>query len=137
MRFSIVDLLINIACFVWKVNNIFNIKRSWSKLISSTRSIALSLSLGKTPLLDLFRAQRVNLFAEIKKNSSLQYWVSRFIGGKYLSFTLGVKVKGAPVEPNLNTKKFFKGLFACPISPRVFISLKGYPGYEKYLHTTA
>jgi hypothetical protein len=36
-RLSTVDLLINVACFVMEVNNIFNIKSSRSKLVSTTR----------------------------------------------------------------------------------------------------
>jgi hypothetical protein len=32
-RLSTVDQLIKVACFVKKVNNIFNIKRNWSKLV--------------------------------------------------------------------------------------------------------
>jgi len=43
-RLSTVYLLIKVACFVKLVNNIFNIKRSWSKLISTRRSTVLNLS---------------------------------------------------------------------------------------------
>jgi hypothetical protein len=44
-RLSTVDLLIKIGCFVKRYINIFNIKRSWSKLASTRRSIVLSLPL--------------------------------------------------------------------------------------------
>jgi hypothetical protein len=43
-RLSTVDLLIKVGCFVKKVNNIFNIKRNWSKLVTTRRSIEMSLS---------------------------------------------------------------------------------------------
>ncbi len=42
-RISTVDLLFKIACFVTMVNNIFNKKSSWSKLVRSRRSTVLSL----------------------------------------------------------------------------------------------
>ena len=42
---STVDLLSKVACFLEKVNNIFNLKRSWSKLVNKRRSTVLSLSL--------------------------------------------------------------------------------------------
>ncbi len=45
LRLSTVDLLIKIACFVKEVNNIFSIKRSWSKLVSTRRSVVLGLLL--------------------------------------------------------------------------------------------
>ncbi len=44
------DLLIEVAYFVRNVNNIFNITRSLSKLVSTRRSTVLSLPLGKTSL---------------------------------------------------------------------------------------
>jgi len=44
-RLSTVDLLIKVACFVKKANAFFNIKRSWSKRVSTRRSTVLSLSL--------------------------------------------------------------------------------------------
>ncbi len=40
-----VDLLIKVACFVQKVKNIFNIKRTRSKIVSTRRSTVLSLPL--------------------------------------------------------------------------------------------
>ncbi len=42
-RLSMVDLLIRLARFVKKLYNIFNIKKSWSKLVSTRRSTVLSL----------------------------------------------------------------------------------------------
>ncbi len=42
---SAVYLLIKVACFVREVNNTFDIKRSWSKLVSTRRSTVLSLPL--------------------------------------------------------------------------------------------
>jgi hypothetical protein len=44
-RLSTVDLRINVACFVVKVNNIFNIKSSRSKLVSTRRSNVPNLPL--------------------------------------------------------------------------------------------
>ena len=44
-RIGTVYLLIKIACFVKDVNNIFNIKRNLSELVSIRRSIVLSLPL--------------------------------------------------------------------------------------------
>ncbi len=44
-RLSAVDLLIKIDCFVKKVGDIFNLKRSWSKLIITRRPTVLSLPL--------------------------------------------------------------------------------------------
>ncbi len=44
-RLSTIDLLTKTGCFVTWVNNIFNIKRSWSKLLSTRRSTVLSLPL--------------------------------------------------------------------------------------------
>jgi hypothetical protein len=44
-RVSTVDLLIRVACFVKKVDKIFNVKRSLSKLFSTRRSTVLSLPL--------------------------------------------------------------------------------------------
>ncbi len=44
-RFNTFDLLIKDASFVKGVNNIFNVKSSWSKLASTRRSIVLSLPL--------------------------------------------------------------------------------------------
>jgi len=49
-RPSTIDLLIKVACFCKKENNIFNIKMSWSKLVSTRRSTVLSLPLSKTSL---------------------------------------------------------------------------------------
>jgi len=43
-RPSTVDLLFKVACFVKKANNIFGIKMSCSKLVSTRRSTVLSLS---------------------------------------------------------------------------------------------
>ncbi len=45
LRGKTVDLLIKIGCFIEKVNNTFNIKRSSSKLFSTRRSTVLSLPL--------------------------------------------------------------------------------------------
>jgi len=42
-RLSTVDLQIKVACFVIEVNNVFNIKISWSKLFSTRRSTVLRL----------------------------------------------------------------------------------------------
>ncbi len=39
------DLLIKEACFVKKVNNMHNLKRSWSKIVSTRRSTVLSIPL--------------------------------------------------------------------------------------------
>ncbi len=47
-RLSTVDLLIEVACFVKKENNIYNMKKSWYKLVSTRRSTVLSLALRKT-----------------------------------------------------------------------------------------
>jgi hypothetical protein len=44
-RLSTVDLLIKVACFVKKKNDIFNRKMSLSELVSTRRSTVLSLSL--------------------------------------------------------------------------------------------
>jgi hypothetical protein len=44
-RLSTVDLLIKVTCFVKNVNNIFNIKRSRSIQVSTSRSTVLSLPL--------------------------------------------------------------------------------------------
>ncbi len=44
---STVDLLINVACFVTQVNNIFHIKSSCSKLVSTRRSSVLSIPFSK------------------------------------------------------------------------------------------
>jgi hypothetical protein len=44
-RLHIVYLHIIVACFVNRVNYIFNINRSWSKLVSTRRSTVLSLLL--------------------------------------------------------------------------------------------
>ncbi len=44
-RLSAVDLLFMVACIVRKVKNIFNIKSSCSKLVSTRRSTVLSLPL--------------------------------------------------------------------------------------------
>jgi len=41
-RLITVDLLVKVACFVKKVDNILNIKSSWRELVISRRSIALS-----------------------------------------------------------------------------------------------
>ncbi len=49
-RFSTVDLLIKVPCLV-KRENIFDIKRNWSKLVSARRSTVLSLPFSKTSLL--------------------------------------------------------------------------------------
>ncbi len=38
-----VDLLVRLARFVKKLYNIFNIKKCWSKLVSTRRSTVLSL----------------------------------------------------------------------------------------------
>jgi hypothetical protein len=43
-RLSTVDLLIMVACFVKKENDIFNLKISWCNLVSTRRSTVLSLS---------------------------------------------------------------------------------------------
>jgi hypothetical protein len=40
-----IDLLIKVARFISMVNNIFNMKRNRSKLVSTRRSTVLSLSL--------------------------------------------------------------------------------------------
>jgi hypothetical protein len=40
-----VDLLIKVACFVKKVNNVYNIKSSSYRLVITTRSTVLSLPL--------------------------------------------------------------------------------------------
>ncbi len=37
-RLSTVDLLIKVACFVTKVNNIFNVKMSWFKIVQGGQS---------------------------------------------------------------------------------------------------
>jgi hypothetical protein len=47
-RISTVDLLIKVACYV--KHNIFNINRSWTKLVSARRSTVLSLPISKTSL---------------------------------------------------------------------------------------
>jgi hypothetical protein len=39
---STVDLLIKVDVFVKKVNNVFNVKMSWSKLVSTRRSTVRS-----------------------------------------------------------------------------------------------
>ncbi len=44
-KLSTVDLHIKAPCFTKKVNSIFNIKRSRSKLVSTRSSIVLSLPL--------------------------------------------------------------------------------------------
>jgi len=44
-RLSTVDLTFKVVCFAKNMNNIFNIKRSWSKLVSTRRSTVLSLFL--------------------------------------------------------------------------------------------
>jgi len=44
-RLSTVDPIIKVACFVKKVNYIFNLKKSWSKLVSTRRLTVLSLPL--------------------------------------------------------------------------------------------
>jgi len=44
-RLSTVDLLIKVACFVKKANNIFSIKISCSKLVRTRKSTVLSLLL--------------------------------------------------------------------------------------------
>jgi hypothetical protein len=44
-RFSTIDLLIKVSRFVSMVNNIFHVKRNWSKLASTRRSSVLSLPL--------------------------------------------------------------------------------------------
>ncbi len=40
-----VHLLVMLTCLVTKINNIFNVKSSWCKLVSTRRSTALSLPL--------------------------------------------------------------------------------------------
>ncbi len=45
-RLSTVALLIEVACFVKMVNNIFNIKWTQTKLVSTKRSIVLKPSLS-------------------------------------------------------------------------------------------
>ncbi len=40
-KFCTVDLLVKVASFVKNVNGIFNIKRSWSELVGTRRSIVL------------------------------------------------------------------------------------------------
>jgi hypothetical protein len=45
-RLSTFQLLIKVACFVTKVNNIFNVKINFLKLRSTRRFIVLSLSLA-------------------------------------------------------------------------------------------
>jgi hypothetical protein len=57
-RLSAVDLLINIACFVKEVNNIFNTKRGRSKLVSTMRLTVLSLPFSKTSLVVVFTLRR-------------------------------------------------------------------------------
>jgi hypothetical protein len=46
-KLSTDDLLIKVTCFVKKVNNIFNIEMSWSRLISTRRSTVQGLPLQK------------------------------------------------------------------------------------------
>ena len=50
-RLSTVDLLIKVGCFAKKVNNIFIINRSWSKLVSTRWSTVLILPFSKDSLL--------------------------------------------------------------------------------------
>jgi hypothetical protein len=52
-RLSPVHLLIKVACFVIRVKDIFNLKSSWPRLVSTRRSIVLNLPIqqgfiGKT-----------------------------------------------------------------------------------------
>ncbi len=42
-RFSTVDLIFRVACFVKKENKVFNMKSSKSKLVSTRRSTVLTL----------------------------------------------------------------------------------------------
>ncbi len=42
---SMIDLLSKLTCFVKKANNVFKIKSSWSKLVSTRRSTVLGLPL--------------------------------------------------------------------------------------------
>jgi hypothetical protein len=44
-RLRTIGLLIKVACFVKKVNYIFNIKMNWSQLVSTRRSTVLSCSI--------------------------------------------------------------------------------------------
>ncbi len=49
------DLLINVSCFVKKVNNILIIKTSWSKLVRTRRLTVLILSIQKWFLAQSFK----------------------------------------------------------------------------------
>jgi hypothetical protein len=44
-RLSTVDFLISVACYVKKVNNVWNAKRSGSKPVSARRSTVMRLPL--------------------------------------------------------------------------------------------
>ncbi len=55
-RLNTIDPLIKVSCFVKKVNDIFNIKSSWCKLVSTRRSTVLSLlPFSKTSLVTLLK----------------------------------------------------------------------------------
>ncbi len=51
-RLSTVDLLIKVACFVKKVNNIIYTWMSWAKLVSTRRSTVLILLFSKNSLVE-------------------------------------------------------------------------------------
>ncbi len=46
-RLSTLDLLIKLGCFISKVNNVFNLKSSCTKLVSTRRSTVLILPLQR------------------------------------------------------------------------------------------
>jgi hypothetical protein len=78
-RFSTVDLLIKIACFV-KTKSIFTIKRSWSELVYTRRSTVMILPLQwGFPAL----AHAVTLAAKTKCWYFLTTVLSNLMSGKY------------------------------------------------------
>jgi len=50
-RLSTIDLLIKLACFVKRINKIFNRKNSWSKLVIRRRSMVQTFPVSKDSLL--------------------------------------------------------------------------------------
>jgi hypothetical protein len=91
-RLSTVDLLITVSCFVKNVFNIFNIKRCWSRLISTWRSSVFSLSLSlRLPCLRL-----LTLYVAWLSNFFCFCWRSFAIFAKALMRNFGAGVTRRP-----------------------------------------